>query len=62
MVLNSVHFDWASQMQDAVLEFTVFMCLISLSGLMAALLWMLDKTGLLDQCCFILVIYCSEIK
>ena len=34
--------------------FTVFMRLISPFGLTAASLWILDKTGLIDQCCFYL--------
>ena len=67
--MNSVRFDWAGQIQYAVLGSQCLwqiseegMRLISPFGLTAALLWMLNKTNLMDQCCFILVIYYSEIE
>ena len=54
---------WIHQSKDMCsIGFTVFMRLIGLFGLTAALLRILNKTGLLDQCCFILVIYYSEIE
>ena len=59
--MNSVRFDWASQIQYAVLGSQCLwqiseegMRLVSSVWLTAALLWISEETGLIDQCCFYL--------